>query len=156
MEKRRWKCWLAFMLAAAMLVAGAESMPQKRALAEESVNEKTIHTRRNVRRSGLAAKQHSSIICAAPESRSMNANVVKIDASNLYGSNGGVFQGWGTSLCWFGNRIGASEKTSNEAAKFLCNQEEGLGLNIIRFNIGGGDDPSHDHITRTEIGRAHV
>ncbi len=150
MEKRRWKCWLAFMLAAAMLVAGAESMPQKRALAEESVNEKTIHTRRNVRRSGLAAKQHSSIICAAPESRSMNANVVKIDASNLYGSNGGVFQGWGTSLCWFGNRIGASEKTSNEAAKFLCNQEEGLGLNIIRFNIGGGDDPSHDHITRTD------
>ncbi len=133
-----------------MLVAGAGNMPQKKALAEESVNEQTIHTRRNVRRSGLAAKQHSSIICAAPESRSMNANVVKIDASNLYGSNGGVFQGWGTSLCWFGNRIGASEKTSNEAAKLLCNQEEGLGLNIIRFNIGGGDDPSHDHITRTD------
>jgi len=77
-------------------------------------------------------------------------NVVKIDASNLYGSNGGIFQGWGTSLCWFGNRIGASEKTSSDAAKRLCNTEEGLGLNIIRFNIGGGDDPSHNHITRTD------
>lgn len=77
-------------------------------------------------------------------------DVLKIDAGNLYGSNGGVFQGWGTSLCWFGNRIGASEKTSNQAAKLLCNGREGLGLNIIRFNIGGGDDPSHDHITRTD------
>lgn len=28
--------------------------------------------------------------------------------------------------------------------------EEGLGLNIIRYNIGGGDDPSHAHITRTD------
>ena len=77
-------------------------------------------------------------------------NVLKIDASNLYGRNEGIFQGWGTSLCWFGNRIGASEKTSNEAARLLCNQEEGLGLNIIRFNIGGGDEPSHNHITRTD------
>ncbi len=31
----------------------------------ESVNEKTIHTGRNVRKSGLAAKQHSSTVCAA-------------------------------------------------------------------------------------------
>lgn len=112
MKKKTWRCLLAFTMAAAMLVAGAGNMPQKKALAEEKV--------------------------------------VKIDASNLYGSNGGVFQGWGTSLCWFGNRIGASEKTSNDAAKVLCNKEEGLGLNIIRFNIGGGDDPSHTHITRTD------
>lgn len=112
MRKKTWRCLLAVTMAAAMLVAGAGNMPQKKALAEE--------------------------------------NVVKIDASNLYGSNGGVFQGWGTSLCWFGNRIGASEKTSDAAAKFLCNGKDGLGLNIIRFNIGGGDDPSHNHITRTD------
>ncbi len=31
---------------------------------EASVNEKTIHTGRNVRWSGLAAKQHSSTVCA--------------------------------------------------------------------------------------------
>lgn len=30
---------------------------------EENVNEKTIHMGRNVRKSGLAAKQHSSIVC---------------------------------------------------------------------------------------------
>lgn len=77
-------------------------------------------------------------------------NVLKIDSGNLYNSNQGIFEGWGTSLCWFGNRIGASEQTSNDAAKLLCNNEEGLGLNIIRFNIGGGDNPTHDHITRTD------
>lgn len=77
-------------------------------------------------------------------------DTLEIDSQNVYSSNDGIFQGWGTSLCWFGNRIGGSEQTSNEAAKLLCNQEEGLGLNIIRFNIGGGDDPSHSHITRTD------
>lgn len=77
-------------------------------------------------------------------------NVLKIDSQNLYDSNSGIFEGWGTSLCWFGNRIGASEQTSAEAAQLLCNSKDGLGLNIIRFNIGGGDDPTHTHITRTD------
>lgn len=76
--------------------------------------------------------------------------VLEVNADHLYASNQGVFQGWGTSLCWFGNRIGGSQKTSQEAAELFCNEETGLGLNIIRFNIGGGDAPSHDHITRTD------
>jgi hypothetical protein len=79
-----------------------------------------------------------------------DTTVVTVDASQKFASNNGVFEGWGTSLCWFGNRIGGSESTSEEAAKLLCSQEDGLGLNIIRFNIGGGDDPTHDHITRTD------
>lgn len=86
----------------------------------------------------------------AAEETVENENIVEINSRNVYSSNHGIFEGWGTSLCWFGNRIGGSEKTSNEAAKLLCNEEDGLGLNIIRFNIGGGDDPSHDHITRTD------
>jgi O-glycosyl hydrolase len=79
-----------------------------------------------------------------------DAQEVTVDSSKIFASNDGIFEGWGTSLCWFGNRIGGSEKTTQEAAKLLCNQEDGLGLNIIRFNIGGGDDPSHNHITRTD------
>lgn len=31
---------------------------------DPSVNEKTIHTRRNVRKSGLAAERHSPSVCA--------------------------------------------------------------------------------------------
>lgn len=62
----------------------------------------------------------------------------------------GEFEGWGTSLCWWANYLGYSEKLTNEAAKAVFNPDEGLGLNIARYNIGGGDDPAHNHITRLD------
>ena len=61
-----------------------------------------------------------------------------------------MFEGWGTSLCWWANRIGYSDALSQLAAEAFCDPESGLGLNILRYNIGGGDDPSHNHITRTD------
>jgi len=63
--------------------------------------------------------------------------------------NNGVFQGWGTSLCWWANRLGYDE-TLTEKAAALFFSEEGLGLDIGRYNIGGGDDPEHNHITRSD------
>lgn len=87
---------------------------------------------------------------SAPQATAAEENALEINADNRYAANGGVFEGWGTSLCWFGNRIGGSEKTSEQAAQLFCNEETGLGLDIIRFNIGGGDNPTHDHITRTD------
>lgn len=51
----------------------------------------------------------------------------------------GEFQGWGTSLCWWANRLGYSERlTSEAAAKFYG--DDGLDLNIGRYNVGGGDN----------------
>ncbi len=51
----------------------------------------------------------------------------------------GEFQGWGTSLCWWANRLGYSEKlTSEAAAKFYS--DDGLDMNIGRYNVGGGDN----------------
>lgn len=60
-----------------------------------------------------------------------------------------TFKGWGTSLCWWANRIGYSEKMVSDSARLFFSTE-GLGLNIMRYNIGGGDDPAHNHITRTD------
>ena len=60
-----------------------------------------------------------------------------------------IFEGWGTSLCWWANRIGYSDSLSQKAADLFFGPE-GLCLNIMRYNIGGGDDPSHNHITRTD------
>lgn len=79
-----------------------------------------------------------------------DSEVVKIDPDNASPINNGVFEGWGTSLCWYGNRIGGSEKATAEAAKYMYNADTGLGLNIIRYNVGGGDDPTHDHIKRSD------
>lgn len=61
----------------------------------------------------------------------------------------GNFEGFGTSLCWWANRVGYSEALTQKSADLFFGKD-GLNLNIIRYNIGGGDDPSHDHITRTD------
>ena len=36
------------------------------------------------------------------------------------------------------------------AARAFFDEKDGLGMNIVRFNIGGGDDSTHHHITRTD------
>ncbi len=59
------------------------------------------------------------------------------------------FEGWGTSLCWWAHRLGFDDELSQKAAD-LFYSKNGLGLNIMRYNIGGGDDPTHNHITRTD------
>ena len=77
------------------------------------------------------------------------ANVVVISPADTYAINKGIFEGWGSSLCWWANRVGYSDALSQKAAELFYG-DEGLRLNIARFNIGGGDDPTHDHITRTD------
>ncbi|HEX3020216.1 MAG TPA: glycoside hydrolase [Chitinispirillaceae bacterium] len=57
------------------------------------------------------------------------------------------FEGWGTSICWWGNVIGKyPEKTRDSIMDLLFDTVDGLGLSIIRYNIGGGDNPSHTHM----------
>ncbi|MGC4065093.1 MAG: glycoside hydrolase [Polyangiaceae bacterium] len=57
------------------------------------------------------------------------------------------FEGWGTSMCWWANRIGSWP--TDKVAKFveqLVNPTSGLGYNIFRYNIGGGENPNHSHM----------
>ncbi len=63
--------------------------------------------------------------------------------------NGGEFQGWGTSLCWWANRVGGDDNMTSQAVTAFFS-DEGLGLDIGRYNIGGGDNPRHTHITRSD------
>ena len=76
-------------------------------------------------------------------------NVIKVTPANASTTNNGKFQGWGTSVIWWGNRIGYSEKLSADAAEMFFGKS-GIRYNIMRYNIGGGDDPAHRHITRTD------
>ncbi|ORX86613.1 glycoside hydrolase, partial [Anaeromyces robustus] len=64
--------------------------------------------------------------------------------------NNRKFEGFGTSFCWWANRLGYSDSLSEKAATLFYDKEKGLGLTVIRYNIGGGDDPTHNHITRTD------
>ncbi len=77
------------------------------------------------------------------------ATRVVLDPSYASPFNNGRFEGWGTSLCWWANRLGYSEALTQQAADYFFS-DEGLGLDIARYNLGGGDDPTHAHITRSD------
>ncbi|WP_051233917.1 glycoside hydrolase [Butyrivibrio sp. NC3005] len=73
---------------------------------------------------------------------------ISLDKKSIFndtnGDGFGEFQGFGTSLCWWANRVGYSEKLTKDAVKLFFNKNEGLGFSIGRYNIGGGDNVSDD------------
>ena len=74
---------------------------------------------------------------------------VTVSPLNVLKNNDNAFEGWGTSLCWWANRLGYSDTLAQKSADAFYG-DDGLRMNIMRYNIGGGDDPSHKHITRTD------
>ena len=75
------------------------------------------------------------------------------DAQTFNDTNGdglGEFEGWGTSLCWWANRIGYSEALTEQAAKLFFS-DEGLDMNIGRYNVGGGDKITSETIEVEEV-----
>lgn len=77
------------------------------------------------------------------------AGTVSISPYSTSLVNDGIFEGWGTSLCWWANRVGYSDSLAKQTGELFFG-DTGLRMNIARFNIGGGDNPSHNHITRTD------
>lgn len=73
----------------------------------------------------------------------------KVSPENFSTTNDGVFEGWGSSICWWGHRLGYSNTLCEKAAELFFSPK-GLNLNIMRYNIGGGDDPTHKHIKRSD------
>jgi O-glycosyl hydrolase len=61
-------------------------------------------------------------------------NSVRIIDSKTYQH----FDGWGTSGAWWSQFVG-NTAIDEEVAKLLFDQDEGLGLEIFRYNIGGGE-----------------
>jgi len=73
---------------------------------------------------------------------SMAMEQVVVDPAAQYQT----MEGWGTSLCWWATIVGGWEAHKREAvADLLFHPEKGLGLNVVRYNIGGGDAPGHKH-----------
>jgi O-glycosyl hydrolase len=52
------------------------------------------------------------------------------------------FQGWGTSLCWWANVVGGWPNRTN----FVDLAYNQLKLNIARYNIGGGENPTNNFL----------
>ena len=52
------------------------------------------------------------------------------------------FQGWGTSLAWWAHIVGQfPEPARTDILEKAFSLDKGLGLNIVRYNIGGGENP---------------
>ena len=64
-----------------------------------------------------------------------------------------VFEGWGTSLCWWAVKAGAwSEANRGKLLGAIADPDTGLGYTIFRYNIGGGDQPGHNHLDKGDGG----
>lgn len=71
----------------------------------------------------------------------------------------GVWQGWGCSLCWWGNGVGNSAYQNQYAdlffttkmVSFLDKSLPGLGMNIVRYNVGGVGRPGDVPATQEQI-----
>ncbi|HKP96811.1 MAG TPA: glycoside hydrolase [Fibrobacteria bacterium] len=58
-----------------------------------------------------------------------------------------TFEGWGTSLCWWAHDLGTWQDQGLDALTTLvADTSRGLGMSIFRYNIGGGDQPGHNHM----------
>ncbi len=54
-----------------------------------------------------------------------------------------TMEGWGVSLCWWAGQCGNwTEDKVNDLVDMLTSEDK-LNFNIFRYNIGGGDHPSH-------------
>ncbi|CAH1057320.1 hypothetical protein [Paenibacillus pseudetheri] len=54
------------------------------------------------------------------------------------------WEGWRTSLAWFGNITGGwNDKVKNAMVDALYSPD-GLNFNIARYNIGGGENPAYN------------
>ena len=55
-----------------------------------------------------------------------------------------TFEGWGISLAWWANVVGGfPEPARSKYISMAFDPINGLGLNIVRYNIGGGENPLH-------------
>src|SRR5690349_3906572 len=61
----------------------------------------------------------------------------------------GTWEGWGCSLAWWGNGVGGSDYErlyadllfTQGTVSVLGQELPGLGMNIVRYNVGGGGQP---------------
>jgi len=81
----------------------------------------------------------------------LSQTIVTIDPSIKYQK----FEGWGTSLSWWAVLAGKwSETNRTKLIGAIVDPDTGLGYSIFRYNIGGGDQPGHNHLTQGNGGAA--
>ncbi|MFA6819990.1 MAG: glycoside hydrolase, partial [Bacteroidaceae bacterium] len=107
-----------------------------------------------IKRIGLLSCFSVCMFCVGNAQKVEDDGNVEINASCRLQT----LEGWGTSLCWWAAQVGLWEsKKVNEITNFIVSPDK-LNMNIFRYNIGGGDDPSHigGHMVKGKGRRAEM
>ncbi len=97
----------------------------------------------------LVAASTAGGIASLPSWAASYGNEYNLDVANAFQE----FDGWGLSLSWWATEIGdwtrqgSSGMQKREEVMEAIYGKSGLNLNIARYNVGGGDDPTHTHMT---------
>ena len=73
-------------------------------------------------------------VCLSATAQTTNSFTAAVDPQRVLVNS---FEGWGTSLAWWGNLVGGY--ANRNAYAFMAFTQ--LQLNIVRYNIGGGENP---------------
>lgn len=84
-----------------------------------------------------AAASLALVPATAPQAHADDATAVTITPNPA--SRGEAFEGWGTSLVWFANATAGYSPELREELYQKVFSEDGLNLNIARYNVGGGN-----------------
>jgi O-glycosyl hydrolase len=96
-------------------------------------------TRRLIRTVGVTALATGATLVTVPQPTAAAAAAVTVRPDPSYQQQ--KFQGWGTSLVWFANATGGYPEEIRQKLASLLFDDDGLALNIARYNIGGGNAP---------------
>ncbi|MEU4799338.1 glycoside hydrolase [Streptomyces sp. NPDC023327] len=97
-------------------------------------------TRRLVAAVGITALATGAALITAPQPAAVAATAaVTVRPDPSYRQE--KFEGWGTSLAWFANATGGYPEEIRQKLARLLFDDDGLALNIARYNIGGGNAP---------------
>mgnify|MGYP003291055988 CR=1 FL=1 len=77
--------------------------------------------------------------CLMPLNYVLGRHDILIDRATTYQT----FESFGTSSCWWAQTI-ENDGQAREIAKLLYDDNEGLGLDVFRYNIGGGEADNPD------------
>ncbi|SKC60647.1 RICIN domain-containing protein [Krasilnikoviella flava] len=86
-----------------------------------------------------SAQPATTAATAASTATAVDAAGVTVRPDPSYA--GEPFEGWGTSLVWFANATGGYPDEIRDRLADMVFGDEGLNLNIARYNIGGGNAP---------------
>lgn len=108
--------------------------------------ERRTRTRRLLGAVGVTALATGAALLSAPSSQAEAqtqtqalAGAVTVRPDPSYQQQ--KFEGWGTSLVWFANVTGGYPEEIRQKLASLLFGDDGLALNIARYNIGGGNAP---------------